>query len=87
MTDHLVEEIKQLKTNISELRSQVQNLSEICSRIEQSSSKNEHASEQMIRHISLVESVYSTVRSPLDFIRQRFAYLTGDPTRELPRIR
>ena len=79
-------EFDKIRQDMAEVKVQLNELTDICSRILKSCDMTEQASNQMVHHISFVESIYSTVRTPLDFIRKKLAYITGETTDELPRL-
>lgn len=69
-----------LLLEIQALRTEVKELTELVR-------KNCTVSEKMSHHIDFVENVYSTVRQPLNYVKQRFNSLTGGLTSgELPSI-
>ena len=57
------EELKHLRKDIQNLTQEVLKLQKICSRMD--------------NHISFINSVYSSVRTPLEYIRQKFNYFVS----------
>lgn len=55
--------------------------------IEQRLSNCEFSCKNMDDHINFVENTYSTLRSPLDYIRTKFNYITGTQSEPLPNLR
>ena len=48
--------------------------------------KIEHGCGKMQEHIQFVETTYELVRSPLNYIKNRFEYAIGNNNNELPKI-
>jgi peptidoglycan hydrolase CwlO-like protein len=68
----ILAKLETLEKKIDVLSGQLNNCEETC--------KN------MDEHITFVEQTYTTLRSPLDYVRSRFSYLTGTKSDPLPRL-
>lgn len=64
------ERLKKLETEIKGLRKDIQNLTTVCSRMNQ--------------HINFVENVYSTVRIPANYVKNKVESLMGINKPSLP---
>lgn len=78
------ETLRMLIGEIRELKLANIKIQEMLLEMQKSMGELKTDSSRMNRHISLVESVYSSVRSPLDWLRRRFVLLTGVENVELP---
>jgi hypothetical protein len=79
--DKIIDMIKLLNIKIDTLDKKVEILTEKYDNIEKDCSK-------MGEHIGFVEDTYSTVRAPLNYIKNKIEYMMGkDMERELPVIK
>lgn len=77
--------IKQLNLDIRDINNKLDIIINLCTRIDLSCSKNEYTSEQLVNHINFIENVYGAIRTPLNFIKKKVAYIMGDNViKELP---
>ena len=72
-----MEEINALKQELSEVRAQLNTLTQICLRIERSTAR-------VSKHAEFVEDVYTTVRAPVSSILSLF---TNKDSKMLPEVK
>jgi chromosome segregation ATPase len=79
--DKIIDMIKILETKIDTIDQKIEILTEKYNNIEKDCSK-------MGEHIEFVEDTYSTVRAPLNYIKNKIEYMMGrDREKELPAIK
>jgi septation ring formation regulator EzrA len=88
-TVNLDQELNQIKRDIKEIKEQLSTLIALYTKIDFSCNKTKEAADKMTSHISLVENIYSSVRSPLEFMRRRFYSITSrvNAADELPMLK
>lgn len=72
-----------LADRLSKVERRLESIENKLDRILCSHERTEQSCDRMNRHVDLVEGVYATVRSPLEFLRKKIA---GPSERELPLI-
>jgi hypothetical protein len=88
MPTKLISDIKEMKQDIIDINIKLDRLIDICSRINITTETTRSSSNKMDEHISLVEGVYSTIRSPMTYIINKVCYISGDEcSSELPCIK
>lgn len=80
MQNEILEELKKINTKIDSLEDKINLLLENNKNIENDCSK-------MKEHIDFVENTYTSVRKPLNFIKNQIEYMMGNSNQpELPEI-
>lgn len=59
MDKEILEKLKEIKYNIEELKNDIEELKRICSRMD--------------NHISFVESVHETLKTPIEYVKYYFS--------------
>lgn len=67
VNDYAIEE------RIARLEKKIDDLSEICEEIRLSTCETKESCQRMDSHILFVNGAYSSLRAPLDFLRNRFS--------------
>ena len=76
-------ELEKLQIEIRDLRKEVSTLTQMISEL---SIIIKSTSNKTNNHIDFVEGVYTSVRHPLDYIKKRIEYVTGQNQTSLPEI-
>lgn len=72
MTENFSAEKSRLESRITALETKVDELTAICHEIRQATVATQESCTRMDNHIHFVNGAYTSLRAPLDFIRNRF---------------
>lgn len=67
----------EIKKDLSEVKAQLNALTELCLRIEKSCIIVEE-------HAGFVENIYTKVRAPLNFLKRQVAFISGEVEDDMP---